>query len=223
MKPIYLIATITGLSLFSSASYSLLSASSFYVEPTMNSQPQQITSLRKDQSSLVIEVNQQDETNWYATNDGVMGGRSTGQMSFEQDFGIFSGNISLANNGGFSSVYRRVNQLEADTDAVVIDVEGDGNTYQLRLALNINGYRIPYKQNFETRAGVRQQISLSLAQFRASYHGRIISDAPPVYPERIKEVGFLLANKKAGAFSLVVHKIVFANNSVLETAAIEGR
>uniref|UniRef100_A0A7S4JSA9 NADH:ubiquinone oxidoreductase intermediate-associated protein 30 domain-containing protein n=1 Tax=Odontella aurita TaxID=265563 RepID=A0A7S4JSA9_9STRA len=58
-----------------------------------------------------------DESDWYVQVDGVMGGKSSGRLTFEDDGGgggggtknvmVFGGDISL-NGGGFSSVRRRL-------------------------------------------------------------------------------------------------------------------
>ncbi len=164
-----------------------------------------------NEASFLIEVSEQDNTNWSARNDGVMGGLSKGEMIFNHDHGIFTGNVSLANNGGFSSVYRTVENIADDIKTVIVDIEGDGQIYQLRLAQNVNGYRIAYKHDFFAQAGIREKIVFSLDNFRASYRGMIIDDAPPIFPDRLTEVGFLIANKRAGRFALAVHSILFVN------------
>ena len=49
-----------------------------------------------------------DLNNWQVVDDVVMGGRSDGQFSLnEQGHGVFEGRVSLENNGGFSSVRHR--------------------------------------------------------------------------------------------------------------------
>ena len=67
-------------------------------------------------------------------NDGVMGGLSQGTIEMTQnDSLLFKGNISLQNNGGFSS-FRIAGKLW-DLSAwkgVEILVKGDGRTYGLR-------------------------------------------------------------------------------------------
>ena len=51
-----------------------------------------------------------NKAQWYSQVDGVMGGQSSGSLSFVQDDTImsFTGNINL-DGGGFSSVRRRFN------------------------------------------------------------------------------------------------------------------
>jgi monofunctional biosynthetic peptidoglycan transglycosylase len=41
---------------------------------------------------------------WQIVNDAVMGGVSDGEFRLAKGVAIFSGNISLENNGGFASV-----------------------------------------------------------------------------------------------------------------------
>ena len=45
-----------------------------------------------------------DGRNWQVVNDGVMGGLSEGEAQLTDDSVVFKGNVSLDNNGGFSSL-----------------------------------------------------------------------------------------------------------------------
>ena len=130
-------------------------------------------------------------------------------MIFEKDHGIFSGDISLDNNGGFSSVFRAVGGLPESFDKVVIDAEGDGQAYQLRLVVYINGYRLAYKHDFQTVSNKREKLIFTLSDFKASFRGRIITNAPLLKSEDIREVGFLMTKKAAGKFSLSVFELFF--------------
>jgi hypothetical protein len=152
---------------------------------------------------------QQEPLNWRISNDDVMGGESQGAILFEQDRGVFTGNISLANNGGFSAAFRTVEPLNQDIAAVAVDIEGDGHKYQLRMMTNINGQRLYYFHEFSTVAGQRQTLRFDLVDFQATFRGRTIPNAPTLKSEYIGEVGFLLNTKQAGAFSLSVFAIDF--------------
>ena len=44
------------------------------------------------------------EPKWFSVDDGVMGGVSKGKLSVEDGTLVFSGKLSLENNGGFSSL-----------------------------------------------------------------------------------------------------------------------
>ncbi|MBA6225900.1 CIA30 family protein [Colwellia sp. MB02u-18] len=158
---------------------------------------------------MINFTEQQSLDSWRITNDGVMGGKSQGQISLQVNKAIFSGDISLANNGGFSSVFRPIEPLAKALESVTIDIEGDGLTYQLRLIVNLDGYRMAYKQSFDTVAGQQTQLSFILADFQASFRGREIPNAPVLTSENIREVGFLVTSKVAGPFSLIIASVFF--------------
>jgi hypothetical protein len=173
-------------------------------------QDKKLATMAKKEFALMINfTEQQSLDSWRITNDGVMGGKSQGQISLQTDKAIFSGDISLANNGGFSSVFRPIESLVKALETVIIDIEGDGLTYQLRMIVNFNGYRMAYKQSFDTVAGQKTQLSFTLADFQASFRGRDIPNAPVLQSENISEVGFLVTRKFAGAFSLVIVGVSF--------------
>ena len=146
---------------------------------------------------------------WHITNDGVMGGKSQGRFLVEQGKATFTGNISLDNNGGFSSACRTIETQAKGLETVTIDMQGDGLTYQLRLAVNLDGYRLSYKHEFKTVAGQRDTLTFTLADFQASFRGRHIDNAPTLKSENIREVGFLVTNKVAGEFSLSIFSLHF--------------
>jgi hypothetical protein len=130
--------------------------------------------------------------NWRITNDSVMGGKSQGEIILAQDRVLFTGEISLENNGGFTSTFHPVTSLEQGINTITIDVQGDGHIYQFRLVTIVDGYRLSYKQDFATNLNERQQITFKLSDFQAYFRGRNIDNAPELTSQNIVEVGFLL-------------------------------
>ncbi|MFQ3182569.1 MAG: NADH dehydrogenase [ubiquinone] 1 alpha subcomplex assembly factor 1, partial [Polaribacter sp.] len=57
-------------------------------------------------SQIIFDFNKSSNIkNWIVIDDVVMGGKSSGSFKLSSDgYGIFMGDISLENNGGFSSV-----------------------------------------------------------------------------------------------------------------------
>ena len=54
-----------------------------------------------------------DISNWKVVDDVVMGGRSNGNFELNKNgYGVFSGNVSLENNGGFSSLRYRFDKKQ---------------------------------------------------------------------------------------------------------------
>lgn len=164
----------------------------------------------KQESSFMIDFSEQKKPHrWRISNDDVMGGESEGRFLFEQGKVIFDGYISLNNNGGFSSIFTKIEPLPENIETVTIDIEGDGLIYQLRVIVNVNGYRLAYKHNFTTVAGKRETLTFQLANFQASFRGRILSKALLLKPKDISQVGFLVTRKVAGSFSLSVFSVIF--------------
>jgi hypothetical protein len=144
--------------------------------------------------------NQANANDWRITNDGVMGGRSQGYITLNQDHGLFTGNISLDNNGGFSAMFTPIQALKKNTKKVTVDINGDGQTYQLRMIMYINGYRISYNKAVTTQKDIRQTMTYQLSDFVATFRGRNIPNAPELTPDKIREIGFLMTKKKSRPF-----------------------
>ena len=155
----------------------------------------------------VIEFNgDASEPRWVAVNDGVMGGRSQGGPAVEDGRLQFRGELSLANNGGFSSV-RTVGQAFdfSGATAVVLRVRGDGRPYQLRLsgAERYRGIAVSYGGEFATQAGQWIEVRVPLATLEPTVRGMRLQ-GPPIPLSDIREIGLLIADKREGAFALDV-------------------
>lgn len=151
--------------------------------------------------------------NWYSTNDNVMGGISVGQLNYYHNQSQFQGQLSLANNGGFSSINRMIKKLTENIDTVTLSFLGDGRTYQLRLTTRNKGIRINYKHNFATIQGKRQTKTFVLHDFDAVFRGRLLQSAPKLKAKNIEQVGFLIADKQTQPFSLGLFRLQFLPSS----------
>ncbi len=159
---------------------------------------------------MLINFTDADETlRWLAINDGVMGGISqSGIKPSPLATGLFSGYLSLENNGGFASIRRRADDYNLEGSmGVRLNVKGDGRTYQFRVKTDEQFDGITYRSLFASDAQQWQTITLPFAGFCASFRGRPVPDAPALRPEHIKQLGFLLADKQPGAFCLEIAKI----------------
>ncbi len=145
--------------------------------------------------------------NWRVVDDVVMGGRSSGNFSLTEDgHAKFSGNVSLENNGGFSSVrYGFPNQVDVEKYSKVrLKVKGDGKNYQFRIKANSRDY-YSYITSFETN-GEWEEIVIKLKDLYPSWRGREL-DQPNYAGGSLKEVTFLIANYKNESFELLIDKI----------------
>ncbi len=158
-------------------------------------------------SSILFDFSEEsDVSQWHVVNDGVMGGLSEGQLLLNQDgHGIFKGNVSLANNGGFSSLRFQFEAQDIRSyEHIIIRLKGDGKRYQFRVKDDQN-QRHSYIQYFET-SGEWQALKLKLTDLYPWSLG-IPLRIPNYNGTSIGEIAFLIGNKKAESFELIIDKI----------------
>ncbi|CAH6838510.1 CIA30 family protein [Vibrio chagasii] len=146
---------------------------------------------------------------WSAINDNVMGGISTGGLIYDSKQSLFKGDLSLENNGGFSSINRSLESLNPAVNNVELSFVGDGRTYQLRFTTWKDGYRTNYKHSFETIQGEQLKKVFKLEDFQAVFRGRLLNNAPELKAQDIKQFGFLIADKQPLPFELKLLQIQF--------------
>nr|WP_309477241.1 CIA30 family protein [Tenacibaculum aquimarinum] len=115
---------------------------------------------------MVFNFNKNADINkWLITNDNVMGGLSTSKMTLNNEGnGVFSGTVSLDNNGGFAMTRLPVDLIIDDRKTkVVVKLKGDGKAYQFRIKSS-NSQRYWYIQTFQTTTSW-QTIELPLNGF----------------------------------------------------------
>lgn len=143
---------------------------------------------------------------WRSVDDVVMGGVSrSGLRASEDGTALFTGELSLENNGGFASVRTGLPPTDlSGWSGLAIRVRGDGNLYRLRLRTDGRYDGIAYQATFATRAGVWREVELPFATFAPTFRGRRPAGAPPLDPSRLRQVGLMIAEKQAGGFALEV-------------------
>ena len=144
--------------------------------------------------------------NWRIVDDVVMGGRSNGEFGIsEEGHGLFSGDVSMENNGGFSSVRYRMAGMQVDENSVIhILLKGDGKTYQFRIKHN-RRFEYSYIHEFET-TGEWQEIHIPVGDMYPVYRGRRLN-RPDFSHNSIEEVAFLIGNDRPQTFRLLIDKI----------------
>lgn len=146
------------------------------------------------------------KNDWKIVNDGVMGGLSHGSFSINADGnGVFSGKVSLENNGGFSSVRYPMKSLAiADNTTIYIRLKGDGKEYQFRIK-DKSSANHSYITTFKT-SGKWETVAIKLATLYPSFRGKKL-DLPNFDKNFFEEIAFLIGNKKNEAFELILDKI----------------
>jgi len=147
-----------------------------------------------------------DIQNWRIVDDVVMGGKSSSTFELNTDgYGVFEGDISLENNGGFSSVrYRFQKILTKEYTKIIIKLQGDGKKYQFRIKSNARD-DYSYVSSFLS-SGEWQEIEIPLKDMYPSLRGRRLNQAN-FSNDYIEEIAFLIGNEKNENFKLLIDKI----------------
>jgi hypothetical protein len=146
---------------------------------------------------------------WSAIDDAVMGGVSASHLRHDPaGHAVFEGVVSLDNNGGFASVRSRAGALGAPgAVSYVLEVRGDDKRYKLNLRTDDAFDGVNYQAVFEAPRDQWTTVRLPVAEFRPTFRGRVVATAPPLDPARVRQVGLMIADRQAGAFSLAVRSI----------------
>ncbi|WP_246289695.1 CIA30 family protein [Hymenobacter terrestris] len=143
---------------------------------------------------------------WEIENDVVMGGKSSSNLArSEEGNAVFTGDVSLENDGGFASMqYHFKPQDIKGYNKACIRLKGDGKPYQFRIKANLNE-KASYIHTFKT-SGEWQTIEIPLNEMQPSYRGEKM-DQPNFNAHKIQEIRFLIGNGKAENFQLEIDKI----------------
>lgn len=135
-----------------------------------------------------------------------MGGKSLSQFKLNADgYGVFDGEISLENNGGFSSIRYRFPRVKTTSSSKLrIRIKGDGKDYQIRVKDKSSTYysyitRIPTTSLWE-------DIEINLKDMYPAFRGRQL-DIPNFSHAFVEQIAFLIGNKKNENFKLIIDSI----------------
>ena len=158
-------------------------------------------------NEIVIFDKDKNDQKWFITNDDVMGGISNSTMKIDESgFAIFSGKVSIDNNGGFAMTRLPLDiKLNDQKSKIILMIDGDDKEYQLRIKSKKN-QRYWFVQPFYAKKGL-QEIELSLKKFRPSFRGYQLN-LENFSDNEIRELAILIGNKKNESFSLKIKKII---------------
>ncbi|HKV18817.1 MAG TPA: CIA30 family protein [Mycobacterium sp.] len=160
---------------------------------------------------LVDLSNADNVAGWTTVNDPVMGGRSTSNVAYGDGRLVFSGDLSLENNGGFASTRSPqdpgVGERAAGATSLRVRAVGDGKTYVLKVGKA--GLPYSYIQRFPTEAGVQRSYDLPVEGFQPV--GQRLDPAPDapqrLDPSSISQVAVYILDKQQGPFEVTVSGI----------------
>ena len=154
----------------------------------------------------IMSLRDRRPNEWRVINDGVMGGLSRSEyQSTDQETGLFTGELSLENNGGFASIRTLVGAHDLSRPP------GSRSGSRETGAPTSCGYAptdrwdgIAYRASFSAPGRQMVQRPVSLRGFRSQLQGRVVEDAGPLDAARIEQIGFLIADKVTEPFSLEI-------------------
>ena len=149
---------------------------------------------------------------WAVVNDGVMGGLSQSKAILDADGLLFTGNLSLKNNGGFVSLRSALGdydlfsfshceiRFKSDTDRV----------FEVLVEKETPFYLPKFRAKFGSNTKAWETVTIPLSDFEISRMGNSIQKG--IDPKRlngVQRIGFILADKREGSFNLWIDYLKF--------------
>ena len=156
-----------------------------------------------EREKTIFDFSDQDASEWYLVNDNVMGGISKGQVEqTEQETMKFWGRLSLKNNGGFSSVRSQIpGFFLAGYDGLRLKIRGDGREYSVLVSSRQR--RGTWQTKFKT-SKKWETVKISFKEMKMSIRGWRPNVSPKIAGDRIRTIGFIIADKNEKSFGLEV-------------------
>lgn len=162
-------------------------------------------------------------TAWQGLHDQLMGGRSSGSVGFKpvgspsltypdtpeaQPCGVFCGDVSLANGGGFASVRAALPHPVpvGRAQAVVLEACGFGRPFKLALHLHPEADGVQHQVVFQAPPHWAL-VRLRLSDFKPTRRGRTLPMADVLSTDHIHQLGLLTTERVAGGFMLGLRAI----------------
>ena len=144
---------------------------------------------------------------WGILGDDVMGGISEGKVSYKNGVLVFSGNISLENNGGFSWAKSPVEAFDfTGFKGVEVRIKADGRKYAFTIETPRTNYVSYFRYDLDTTPGEWVTLRVPFNEMRYTFFGRT-GNQTLRDPETIRRLGFILSDKKSGAFTAEIDYI----------------
>lgn len=144
---------------------------------------------------------------WVSMDDCVMGGHSTSHLiPGQQGTAIYTGMISLENNGGFASTVAEGQSYDlSGCEGIALRVRGDGKTYGFYL--RDNSFRVRYQADFTAPNEQWKTIMLPWSAFTPRIFGHTLPVAPSLNRAFITAFGIIISHEQEGPFHLEIETI----------------
>ncbi|MBD3292688.1 MAG: CIA30 family protein [Armatimonadia bacterium] len=158
---------------------------------------------------LLFEFNEEDATGqWVTVNDTVMGGVSSSRAVAKDGVLHFTGDLSLENNGGFCSVRSNTDGWTLPGfEGLKVRIKTGDRPFRLTVRTDRGFDGVMYRHDLPVTGDEWKTVQVRFADFKPTYHGRVLSDRPPIDPSKLRTVGFIIADGREGEFKLEVDSI----------------
>lgn len=149
---------------------------------------------------------------WTIVNDGVMGGLSQSKAILDGDAVLFSGNVSLKNNGGFVSLRSALGNYDlSEYSYCEIRFKSDTKRkFEVLIERDTPFYLPKFRTSFATTNEDWETITIPLRDFELSRMGTTMQQGiDPGVLKNIQRIGFILADKQEGSFQLWIDYLKF--------------
>lgn len=148
---------------------------------------------------------------WYVTNDGIMGGVSQGRAYLSDSSVVFSGTVSLENNGGFASIRSPYQQLGlSEFSEVEIKARASGLPFSVTFSKDRRFYVPNYKYLLDLDSNEWSITTFKLSDLKEYRIGNPTNrNIPESDINNLIGISFINEGKKEGEFMLEVDYIQF--------------
>lgn len=153
-----------------------------------------------------------DAGRWSIVNDGVMGGLSQSNVQLDANALLFSGTVSLKNNGGFVSLRSPMGEYDLSAyEFCEIRFNSDTDRkFELLIEKETPFYLPKYRVKFGGKSEEWKTIRIPLRDFELSRMGSTMQEGiDPKTLQGIQRIGFILADKQEGSFRIWIDYLKF--------------
>jgi NADH dehydrogenase [ubiquinone] 1 alpha subcomplex assembly factor 1 len=141
-----------------------------------------------------------DAAGWRIVNDDVMGGRSTARLEPADGRLLWTGVISLENNGGFASIRSPLDDYDFSAHrGLRFRLKADGRRYAITAKTRRGFTPVIYLAYVDTKAGEWMDIEVPFGDLEGTVFAEP-ARLPALDPASVKEIGLMLYDKQAGPF-----------------------
>ncbi|MFD2201244.1 CIA30 family protein [Shivajiella indica] len=170
-------------------------------------------SLNEMKEPLVFDFGEnKDFGRWSIINDGVMGGLSQSKATLEGDAVLFTGNVSLKNNGGFVSLRCPLGNYDLSAyQYCEIRFKSDTDRkFELLIEKETPFYLPKFRAKFAAKSKDWKILTIPLKDLEISRMGNTLQQGiDPKALKGIQRIGFILADKQEGSFQLWIDYVKF--------------